>query len=43
MFKDLLGMCTQIILAFFFTTNTLGVNAYKTFKCDKDQIPYYNV
>jgi hypothetical protein len=44
MFKDSLGMCTQILLAqFFFITNTLGVNVYKTFKCDKDQVLYYNV
>jgi len=26
-----------------FTTNTLGVTVYKTFKCDKSKVPYCNV
>jgi len=25
------------------TTNTLGTNAYKMYKCDKNQMPYCNV
>ncbi len=26
-----------------FTTNTLCVNVYKMYECDKNQMPYYNV
>jgi len=36
-------MCTQIILALFFNRNALGVNVYKTFKCDKNYVPYHNL
>jgi hypothetical protein len=43
MFEDYSRMCRQIILAPFFTWNALGVNVYKTFKCDKNYVPYHNV
>jgi hypothetical protein len=43
MFKDSSRMCTQIILAHFFTRNALCVDVYKTFKWDKNYVPYHNV
>jgi hypothetical protein len=36
-------MYKHIIFFKFYTTNDLGVNVYKTLKCDKNQMPYYNV
>jgi hypothetical protein len=36
-------MYTNYFGSIFFVTNTLGVNAYKTFTCDKNQVPYFNV
>ncbi len=27
----------------FLPQNTLGTNVHKTYECDKNQVPYYNV
>lgn len=43
MFKDSSRMCTQINLAQYSYHKHLGCNVYKTFKWDKNQVPYCNV
>jgi hypothetical protein len=35
--------CLKLFWLNIFTTNTLGANVYKMLKCDKNQVPYYNV
>jgi hypothetical protein len=36
-------MSEQFFWSKIFITNTLCANVYKIYKCDKNQMPYYNV
>ncbi len=41
--KDWLGIIDFKFLLEIYITDRLGINAYKTLKCDKNQVLYYNV
>ncbi len=41
--KDWLGIIHFKIFLEIYITNRLGINVYKTLKCEKNQVFYYNV